>query len=103
MDASPWVLIAGSAFGSILALILQFLNGQLRLGGPGTQAFRDGSVDLATALILTCVGTVLVSRLATTDFIIVVKIRDVWGAIATGFAIQSFGYPLLQRMLERLG
>lgn len=40
---------------------------------PGTQAFRDGSVELATALSLTCVGTVLVSRLATTDFIIVVR------------------------------
>ncbi len=103
MDTSPWVLIAGSAFGSILALVLQLLNGQIRLGGPGTQAFRDGWVELGTALILTCVGTVLVSRLATTDFIVVVKIRDVWGAIATGFAIQSFAYPGLQRLLERLG
>lgn len=40
MDASPWVLIAGSAFGSILALILQSLNGQIRLGDPGRRRFE---------------------------------------------------------------
>jgi hypothetical protein len=32
-------------------------------------------------------------RLATTDFIVVIKIKDLWGAIATGFVLQGFGYP----------
>jgi hypothetical protein len=42
-------------------------------------------------------------RLATTDFLIVVKVKDFWGAIATGFAVQWFGYPLLEKMLSAIG
>ena len=103
MDASPWVLVAGAVWGGILCFILQFLNGQIRIGAPADIAVRDVAVGLGTALILNSVGTVLISRLATTDFIVVIKIKDLWGAIATCFALQGFGYPALLRLLERVG
>jgi len=103
MEASPWVLVAGAVWGGILCFILQSLNGQIPLGTPVNIAVRDVAVGLGTALILNSVGTVLISRLATTDFIVVIKIKDVWGAIATGFALQGFAYPALLRLLERVG
>jgi hypothetical protein len=103
MEASPWVLVTGAVWGGILCFILQFLNGQIQIGAPVNVAVRDVAVGLGTALILNSVGTVLISRLATTDFIVVIKIKDLWGAIATGFVLQGFGYPALLRLLERVG
>jgi hypothetical protein len=103
MEASPWVLVAGAVWGGILCFILQFLNGQIPVGVPADIALRNVAVGLGTALVVNSVGTVLISRLATTDFILVIKIKDLWGAIATGFVLQGFGYPALLRLLERIG
>jgi len=47
----------------------------------------------AAAILLSGVSTVLFARLATSEFPIAVKVNDIWGAFATGFAVQLFGYP----------
>lgn len=57
------------------------------------------AVGLASAVLLSGIATVLLSRLATTDFLLVVKVNDFWGAIATGFVIQWFGYRYLTRLI----
>lgn len=102
MEASPWVLITGAACGASLCFLLQLLTGQVSLGVTVGSVLKGVAVGLSTALIVSGVVTVLISRLATTDFIIVVKVKDLWGAIATGFVIQWFGYPLLERLVGRV-
>jgi len=102
MDSSPWVLICGAAIGGVLCFIIQMLFGTIDAGGTIFSIFKSIAVGLTSAIILCGVVTVLLSRLATTDFILVVKIKDVWGAIATGFAIQWFGFPVLERILSSI-
>lgn len=100
MHSSPWVLILGAACGGILCFLLQSLLGLNSMSGGFWLSLKTIAVGLSSALILSGVVTVLVSRLASTDFLIVVKVKDFWGAIATGFAVQWFGYPLLEKLLS---
>ena len=99
MDSSPWVLIAGAAAGGVLAFILQAVVGLASFGDSFGSITRNVAVGLTSAVILSGVVTVLISRLATTDFLVVVKVKDIWGAVATGFAVQWFGYSVLARLL----
>ncbi|MEW5826871.1 MAG: hypothetical protein AB1778_08595 [Candidatus Bipolaricaulota bacterium] len=102
MDASPWVLIVGAVTGGVLAYALQLAFGLATLGGTSLEVLRGVLVGLSSSCILTGVVTVLVSRLATTDFLVVVRVKDIWGAIATGFVVQWFGYSILTRLLGGL-
>lgn len=103
VESSPWVLISGAAIGGVLCFILQLLFGGIGLGETFWSAVKACAVGFSSAFILTGVVTVLLSRLATTDFLIVVKIKDIWGSIATGFAIQWLGYPVIERILNQVG
>lgn len=103
MESSPWVLISGAAIGGVLCFILQMLFGAIQMGDSYFSLIKGVMVGLASAVILSGVVTVLLSRLATTDFLIVVKIKDIWGAIATGFVVQWFGFPILERILSSIG
>lgn len=100
VESSPWVLIMGAAIGGILCFVLQLLFRNIVTGETAWSAAKAIFVGSTSAVILTGVVTVLLSRLATTDFILVVKIKDIWGAIATGFAIQWIGYPVLEKILN---
>jgi hypothetical protein len=102
MESSPWVLILGAAAGGILCFILQALFGNVVFGSTVLSGGRTLLLGLSSAIILSGVVTVLVSRLATTDFLVVVKVKDIWGSIATGFAIQWFGYDVLTQLLSRV-
>lgn len=53
------------------------------------------------SILLTGVGTILLSRLSTTNFLIAVKITDVWGAVVVGFMLQWGGYTLLSKMMTQ--
>lgn len=53
------------------------------------------------AVLLTGVGTILLSRLSTTNFLLAVKITDIWGAIVVGFMLQWGGYTLLNRIMTQ--
>ncbi|WP_248885331.1 hypothetical protein [Acidithiobacillus acidisediminis] len=103
MDASPWVLILGAAIGGILCFILQMLFGDVHLGPDVFVVMKAIAVGLMSAILLSGVMTVLLSRLATTDFLLVVKVKDVWGAVATGFIVQWFGFPMLQTIITNAG
>jgi hypothetical protein len=94
MEASPWVLTFAAAIGGILAHLLQRLVFPPDVGGPTIW------IGLVTAMLLSGIGTILLSRLATTDFLLVVKVKDFWGAIATGFVIQWLGYSALTKLIE---
>jgi hypothetical protein len=53
------------------------------------------------SVLLTGVGTILLSRLSTTNFLLAVKITDIWGAIVVGFMLQWGGYTLLSKMMTQ--
>lgn len=99
MEASPWVLILGASIGGLLCFILQLLAGSSDVNMTSLAFAQQILVGVSSAIILSAVVTVLLSRLASTDFLIMVKVKDLWGAIATGFVIQWFGYPLLFNLL----
>lgn len=102
MEASPWVLILGAACGAILCFVLQLLMGRIASGQTVAEWAKTVGLGATSAVILSGVVTVLISRLATTDFLLVIRVKDIWGAIATGFAIQWFGFPLLERLIGRV-
>lgn len=100
VESSPWVLIFGACVGGLLCFTLQTLHGL----GSGQLTWRMRTVGLIllgvmTAVLLTSVVTILLSRLASSQFIVTVAVRDFWGAIATGFVIQWLGYPLISKIL----
>jgi len=54
---------------------------------------------MAGAMLLSCIGTILLSRLADTQFPIRITISDLWGAIAVGFVTAYSGAALLEKYL----
>lgn len=98
MEASPWVLILGAAAGGAWCFVLQLLIGPSSpLGSPNW--ISTVAVGIASSILLCSVVTVLLSRLAATDFLIAVRVKDIWGAVATGFAVQWFGYGVVAKLL----
>jgi hypothetical protein len=93
MEASPWVVITGAVIGSALSHTLQILT-----GAPPTRALA--AVGYITAPLLSAIVTILLSRLAATDFLISIKVKDIWGAIAIGFITQWIGTGVLNRILS---
>lgn len=96
---SPWVLIFGACIGGTLAFALQTLS-RLRDGNiPGLGGLlRAAVLGFSTAILLTSVVTILLSRMSATDFIISVDVQDIWGAVTTGFVVQWLGFGYLQRL-----
>ena len=113
IEASPWVLIIGAAVGGLLCRSLQLLLGELPAyrrdeaasGEPRRRrrAFwgwlRWSVNGVGAAALLPAVATVLLSRLSASDFPLAVSVRDVWGAIATGFVVQWLGVSWLKRLI----
>ncbi len=102
MEASPWVLIFGAAVGGILCFLLQLLFGRIPTGSSGGEIAKTIILGLFTTTLLSGVATVLISRLAKADFLLVVKVNDLWGAITTGFVIQWFGYEALTALVPNI-
>jgi len=104
MEASPWVLIVGAIIGGTLSFVLQLLAAYSNTSGQTELELGLGLVGLVigflVAILLPAITTILLSRLATTDFLLVVRVKDIWGAVAAGFIIQWFGYGALLRLLE---
>jgi hypothetical protein len=98
INAPPWVLIIGAAIGGFVCRTLQLVAGDAKLptGVPGkarwTVAIGGIALGYVAAILLSGVATVLFSRLSTADFPVAVKVSDIWGAFATGFVVQFFGY-----------
>jgi len=102
MDASPWVLIFGAAIGGVLCFVLQALFGLVEVTGSLGAMFKTLFVGLGSATLLSGVVTVLISRLAKADFVLVVRVNDIWGAMTAGFVIQWFGYKILLHLIPPL-
>ena len=51
------------------------------------------------AMLLAAIVTILLARLANSQFVIQVTIRDFWGAVAIGFIANYIGRKMLDRMV----
>lgn len=100
MDSSPWVLITGAAIGGLLCFIVQALYGSIIMADGFLGSIKSFIIGFLSSILLPGVSTILLSRLATTDFIFVIKVKDIWGSLATGFIIQWFGYNFISKILE---
>lgn len=101
VGASPWVLMIGAVSGGIISFALQLFytmnNSTLKsLGG-----LRYISVGFATAVLFTSIATILISRIGSSDFLINIKIHDVWGSAASGFILQWLGLKYFARQIDR--
>jgi len=100
LDASPWVIIVGAAIGALFMYILQIIFGNSPLPSDYLGYLKLLFVGPFSAILLSSISTVLLSRLASLDFVVSIKIKDIWGAIASGFVIQYAGYPWLESVLS---
>lgn len=100
VEPSPWVLVLGAAIGGILCYLLQLLYGIYNPTGSILSQFASITAGLLASSLLPGSLTVILSRLASTEFLVAIKIRDLWGALTIGFIVQWFGYGLIDRVLS---
>lgn len=81
------VLMFGAMVGGIICYILRLAQSTQ----PIQVSKRMFAVELPSAMLLCVIGTIMLSRVGNTDFLISIKVQDFWGAIATGFVIQWLG------------
>ena len=53
---------------------------------------------MLASVLLSIIGTILLSRLADTQFLVKVTVNDFWGAVAIGFVINATGKKLLAKI-----
>lgn len=101
VSSSPWVLIFGAWIGGTLAFGLQTLSGfNSGSGDPGDRSFKALMLGFLTAILLTSVVTILLSRMSTSNFIVSIEVQDLWGSIATGFVVQWIGFAYLKKLFS---
>jgi hypothetical protein len=104
-DASLVVLLVGAAIGGLLAWTLQAALREhtgFSLLNDWSRLARFGA-NFVAAVLLPVVVTLLLARLSAADSPIAIRVRDLWGAIATGFVVQWVGLPLLAKTLGGFG
>jgi hypothetical protein len=91
MVAPQWVILFGALVGGLIAYFLlptfRIVRGKITLFG------------ITAAILLSIIVTILLSRIADTQFFIKVSINDVWGAVAVGFLGCASGTNILRRFL----
>ncbi len=91
IETSPWVLMAGAIAGGLVCFVLRLMLALRRSTLQDLGGLRYVASGFAMAILLCSIGTVLLSRISGSEFLVSVTVRDVWGAVATGFIIQWLG------------
>lgn len=99
---APWsAVLVGAALGGLIAyLVLP----QARRAIGAKRAWTHWALralDIAGAVLLSVVVTILLARLADVPFPIRVTVSDLWGAVAVGFVANYLGVELLSRMIRK--
>lgn len=100
-DAALAVLLLGAAIGGMVALLLRASMRQqplLLLPAEFKSPWRI-IASITVAILLPVVATLLLARLSSAEAPIAIRVRDIWGAIATGFVVQWAGLPWLTGVL----
>jgi hypothetical protein len=101
VNQSPWVLMIGAVFGGVTAFALQLIYGLSNQNAP-ISGVRRRLVGMCGAILLPAIGTVLLSRLGSSDFLVSVKIHDIWGSVASGFILQWLGVRYFSSQIDAL-
>jgi hypothetical protein len=98
--ASQATVIIGAVIGGLIAYFLlpntRFFTTPPRQGKPTFVVGREYTQSILASVLLSIIATILLSRLADTQFIIKVTVNDFWGAIAIGFVVSASGKKILQ-------
>ncbi|HBF33666.1 TPA: hypothetical protein DDW35_03810, partial [Candidatus Sumerlaeota bacterium] len=88
MEASPWALILGAAIGGMLGFMINPIT--MKVFAQNTGFWRLSIfilLGLAGSALFCGIVNILVSRLAKTNFFLMIKVNDFWGSIAMGIAV----------------
>jgi hypothetical protein len=109
ISAPVTVILFGAAIGGLGAFTLGKLSGradavQARYKSAAMSLLATVATNVSGAIgamLLGCIVTILLSRLAETEFPIRVNVSDLWGAIAIGFVGAYSGTSVLAKILDR--
>jgi len=100
------VILLGAALGGLIFTVLGMVRAeQSAVSGVQTgrlgfaKAFGKTVAILVGSILLSLIITILLSRIAETQFFIKVSVSDFWGAIAVGFLANYGGWTLLDKMV----
>jgi hypothetical protein len=93
--APQWVIILGASLGAIIAY---FLLPNIRRKPDHVEL-----LGLSSAILFGIIITILLGRIADTQFFVKITVTDFWGAVAIGFIGVASGHSLLQKYLPSWG
>jgi hypothetical protein len=100
------VILLGAALGGLIFAVLGMVraeqnavNGAQAARFDFAKAFGKTVAVLVGSILLSVIITILLSRIAETQFLIRVSVSDFWGAIAVGFLANYLGWALLDKMV----
>lgn len=94
VTAAEWVVLFGGMLGGAFAFVLI----------PSSRLYPGSTwKGLFSAIMLSAIATILLSRLSETQFVIRVSVNDFWGAVAIGFIVGSMGRAVLEKFLQFVG
>lgn len=100
VTAPQFVILLGAALGGVIAYVI-LPRARPRRASPTSRPARylKKATEVSGAMMLSVIVTILLSRVAGTQFVISVTVNDFWGAIAIGFAANYAGTKLLDRLV----
>jgi hypothetical protein len=109
INAPVTVILFGAAIGGLAAYMLGKLSGEAdaaqdRYKSRVMSLLAIGAATVSGAIgamLLGCIVTILLSRLAETEFPIRVNVSDLWGAIAIGFIGAYSGTSILAKIFNQ--
>jgi len=94
INAPQSVILFGAAIGGAIAFLLLT---KVQPSAPTGWAQVRWIPGLLSAVLLSMIVTILLARLAQSQFIISVTVNDFWGAVAVGFVVAASGPTILQK------
>jgi hypothetical protein len=92
--AAEWVVLLGAMLGGVFAYALV----------PTSRLYPNSTLKgIFSAILLSTIATILLSRLSETQFVIRVAVTDLWGAVAIGFVAGATGRSVLEKFLQLFG
>lgn len=100
VTAPQFVILLGAAVGGVIGYII-LPRARRRRARPTNRLahYLQRATEVSGAMMLSVIVTILLSRVAGTQFVISVTVNDFWGAIAIGFAANYAGTKLLDRLV----
>ena len=99
VDSSPFVIVLGAIIGGLISFLIKFFVSLQRSLFGIMYFIKLFFFDSLMAILLCSVGTILLSRLSSTESLINIVVKDFWGALTIGFIIHWFGLKYLSKII----